>query len=87
MKYHVKLMDSTHPIISSTHIDVVLDCKDLEELKTRFLRRFGNVIGTNKQERQRLLVKQIVYTSNSVESLVERVNDETRWKLSVTEVE
>lgn len=87
MKYHVKLMDCTHPIISSTHIDVVLDCKDLEELKTRFLRRFGNVIGTNKQERQRRLVKQIVYTSDDVKLLVERVNDETRWKLSVTEVE
>ena len=60
----------------------------LDELKTSFLKRFGNLGNVpNKALKEKPLVKQLTYSAKSVEEWVKLVNERTwRWKLNIREL-
>lgn len=41
-------------------------CSDFEEFKVKFLKRFGNIGGTNKAEKERLKIKQGIHKSRTI---------------------
>lgn len=56
---------------------------NLNELKTEFLKRFGNIDNiSNKLKRQKPLIKEITYTAKNIEAWVEMISDETDWNVS-----
>lgn len=56
----------------------------LDELKTSFLKRFGNISGaSNKTMAQKPLVKQLTYKASSIEEWVASVNRHTDWELTI----
>lgn len=60
------------------------EVESFDELKTSFLKRFGNVDGaSNRTMGQKPLVKQLTYSADSIEEWVANVNRQTDWKLAV----
>ncbi|MFL0441648.1 hypothetical protein ACH0AK_14895 [Enterococcus pernyi] len=41
-------------------------CSDFEEFKVKFLKRFGNIRGTNKAEKERVKIKQGIYETRNI---------------------
>lgn len=63
-----------------------IDCVELDDLKTAFLKRLGNIHeAPNKTMKEKPLVKEITYSARSIAEWVQRVNVLTRWGLSITE--
>jgi len=61
-----------------------LEYTSFEEFKTRLLKRFGNINGTNKGEKQRLYVKGIIKESESIESMKRKISS-TTWDIKIRE--
>lgn len=60
------------------------DVTGFDELKTSFLKRFGNIKDVpNRLLREKSKVKSLTYAATSVAEWVETVNAETRWELAV----
>ena len=59
----------------------------LDELKTAFLKRFGNINSApNKAMKEKDLVKRLTYSATSLNDWVDRINTTTRWELHIRQV-
>lgn len=60
------------------------EVETLDELKTAFLKRFGNRNSeTNKLMKQKPLVKKLTYEAKTLDEWLQSVNLKTDWELSV----
>lgn len=56
----------------------------LDELKTSFLKRFGNINSApNKALKEKALVKELTYSAKSVSEWINLINSHTRWELDI----
>lgn len=60
-----------------------VEVNTFEELKTEILKRFGNLIATNKADKEKSKVKSLIRSSGNVEELLKKVNSSERWRLSI----
>lgn len=62
----------------------IKEVETLDDLKTAFLKRFGNRNGeTNKLMNQKPLVKKLTYEAKTLKEWLRSVNLMTDWELSV----
>lgn len=57
-------------------------CEDFIEFKTKFLKRFGNIHGTNQADRDKPLVKKHTYSAPDFDTFIRNVN-QTEWTITV----
>lgn len=58
------------------------ECNDFNEFKAKFLKRFGNVHGTNQADKDKPLVKKCTYSASDFDTFLRNVN-QTEWTIKV----
>ena len=79
MKFKITI---TNSFSSNTYI---VQADTLDELKTAFLKRFGNIYNcSNKSFMEKPLVKKLTYSANSIKEWMDLIRYETdRWDLEI----
>ena len=65
MLYKVKLHGAY-----GEYLNCELDCKTVEEFKVRFIKRFGNVDGSIRENKTKARVKQLIKSAKSVDDIL-----------------
>lgn len=71
------------PVAHTIDFEFADDPKDFQQA---FLKRFGNISGTNKAEKHRKHVKQLTYHITHLDDLphwVHMVNAQTTWRITI----
>lgn len=68
--------------LQMTQKEYDFQCEDFKEFKTKFLKRFGNVHGTNQADRDKPLVKKLTYSAPDFDTFLRNVN-QTAWTIAV----
>lgn len=80
----VKMTITTHYAGFPRYFSFTKEVETLDELKTAFLKRFGNMNSeTNKLTRQKPLVKKLTYEAKTSKEWAHSVNTKTDWHLSI----
>lgn len=61
-----------------------IEVSTLDEVKTAILKRLGNLYASNKANKEKKLVKKIIYDAKSIKEITSRVRRETRWVIVVS---
>lgn len=64
-------------------LDFSIKATTLDELKQGFLKRFGNILATNKSMKEKPLVKELTYKARSLAEWVQLVNATDRWEIHI----
>lgn len=58
-------------------------CSDFEEFKVKFLKRFGNIRGTNKAEKERIKIKQGIYKAKNIKQFEKVFFESSHWHIEL----
>ena len=70
--------------VFGTKHETEFQATNLQELKQGILKRFGNIRGTNKAEKERAKVKLVIADANSLPELQKRLAILNHWIIRVT---
>ena len=65
MLYKIKLYGTY-----GEYLNCEIDCNTFEEFKVKFLKRFGNVDGSNRENKTKARVKQLIKSSETIDDIL-----------------